>query len=86
MKTTTTIQVTTTKTEATEVTLPYYSKSISGMFYSKITQDGKTVKCIPDNFEIKVLEFESNCEIEITAEEFNAKFNEVLHNIQNFNK
>jgi hypothetical protein len=86
MKTTTTIQVTTTKTEATEVTLPYYSKSVSGLYYSKITQDGKTIKFIPDNLEIKVLEFESNSEIEITAEEFNAKFDEVLANIQNLNK
>ena len=86
MKTTTTIQVTTTKTEATEVTLPYYSKSETGMFYDKITTEGKSVRIEPDDNCIKVLGYECTNKIEITAEEFNAKFNEVLHNIQNFNK
>ena len=83
---TTTIEVTTTTKESKEVTLPYYSKSETGMYYSKITEYGKTIKFRTDEIEIRVLEFESNCQIEITAEEFNAKFDEVLANIQNLNK
>ncbi len=69
-----------------EVTLPYCTKSESGRYYDKITKEGKSIRVEPEDNSIRVYTIKCTNEIEITEEEFDAKFNEVIDNIKNLNK
>jgi len=80
------IQITTSTTQTKVVQLPYCTKSETGMYYDKITIEGKSIRIEPKDNCIKVLNFDCTNDIEITEEEFNAKFNEVLENIKSLNK
>ena len=68
------------------VTLPYCTKSETGNYYYKINLSGKTIKVEPKDNSITILSFDRAESIEISEEEFDAKFNEVIDNIKNLNK
>ena len=80
------IQVAKSTMVTKQVTLPYCTKSETGTYYDKITIDDKCVRIEPKDNCIKVYNFHSVNDIEISEEEFDAKFNEVIDNIKNLNK
>ena len=85
MNTTIEIQKTVTETKKVQVTLPYCTKSESGLYYDKVVSPEKTIRIEPSEACIKSLSFVSTNKIEITEQEFDAKFIEVLNIIQILN-
>ena len=79
------IQKTVTETKKVKVKLPYCTKSESGLYYNKVVSPEKTIRIEPSDVCIKTLSWVSTQEIEITEQEFNAKFIEVLNMIQVLN-
>ena len=80
------IQVAKAIMETKQVTLPYCTKNETLNYYYKIVSSNKTIKVEAKDNSINVLRFCKGDDIEISEEEFDAKFNEVIDNIKNLNK
>ena len=85
MNTTIEIQKTVTETKKVQVTLPYCTKSESGLYYNKVVSPEKTIRIETSEASIRSLTWVSINDIEITEQEFDAKFIEVLNIIQILN-
>jgi hypothetical protein len=58
------------------IELPYYTKTPSGGYYEKVVSSEKTIQVTENS--IKVLNFVSTNETEITEDEFNEFYNKTL--------
>lgn len=86
MQNTITIKVAKATTTDKIVTLPYCTKSESGLYYDKVIEEYKTISIEINEHKTSVKSYASTNPIEISEEEFNTKFNEVIENIKSINK